>query len=64
MKSLGCDSSIDVICFDLKLIHMSCDLISTVITNIINTSLSCGKMTPVYNGKGPRDDKNNYRPIS
>ena len=22
------------------------------------------KITPVYKGKGPRDDKNNYRPIS
>ena len=73
IKSLGIDSSVDVLGFDTKLLYISCDSISSVITKIINVSLSCAKVpsdwkfsrvTPVYKGKGSKTDMNNYRPIS
>ena len=69
----GCDSSVDVLGFDLKLLAFSCETIAPIITKIVNASFLCSKLphdwkfsrvTPVYKGKGSRDDLNNYRPIS
>ena len=73
IKSLGNDSSLDVLGFDTKLLYVASDCVSSIITKIINLSLSTAKVprdwkysrvTPVYKGKGNKDDMNNYRPIS
>lgn len=73
IKTLGCDSNIDVLGFDARLIHLSCHVISPFIVLILNASFSSSKLpndwkfsrvTPVFKGKGSKADKNNYRPIS
>ena len=73
VKSLGSESSNDVLGFDTRLLYASCEIISPIVTKIINASLFSAKVpcdwkfsrvTPVYKGKGSKDDMNNYRPIS
>ena len=73
IKSLGSDSSNDVIGFDAKLLFISIDVITPIITKIINATFLHAKLpndwkfsrvTPVYKGKGAKNDMNNYRPIS
>ena len=73
LKSLGLESSTDVIGFDRKLLCLGADILAPTLTSLFNTSLrSCvippdwkhGRVTPVFKGKGDRLDKSNYRPIS
>ena len=73
IRSLGSESSNDVIGFDTKLLNISSNTIAPFIATIVNSSFKYGKVpndfkfsrvTPVYKSKGCKNDMNNYRPIS
>lgn len=73
ITKLSSESSCDVLGFDARLLHLSNDFITPVITLIVNASLFHGtlppdwkfsRVTPVYKGKGAKSECTNYRPIS
>ena len=74
LKSLSATaSSNDVLDIDSKLMSIAHELITPIITTLINMSLTIGvvlddwklsRVTPIFKGKGDANDENNYRPIS
>ena len=73
LKDLPPQSKTDLINFDCKLLKVSSSIIAPYITMLINDSLKTGqvlsdwkktRVTPIYKGKGSKDDVNSYRPIS
>ena len=73
LYQLSRESSVDVLEFDSKLLYIARDIISPIITKFFNVSLSLSnviddwklsRITPVYKGKGSKNDPTNYRPIS
>jgi hypothetical protein len=73
LTQLGESSSTDILGFDCKLLQLSTEIISPILTKLINVSLQEGyvidewkisKVTPVFKGGDDKFDKNNYRPIS
>ena len=73
LKSLGSRSSLDFRNMDTKLLSLSSDVIATYITKLFNLTIKTGiipddwkvaRVTPIYKGKGNKDDMSNYRPIS
>ena len=73
LVKLGSDSSVDVLGFDSKLLSLSSNVIAPLLTEIFNLSIhdahvlpdwKIARVTPLYKGKGPKEDMNNYRPIA
>ena len=73
LYALGLSSKTDVLGFDSKLLCLSSDILTPIITKFANTSLETNcvlndwklsRVTPIYKGKGDVNDKGNYRPIS
>jgi hypothetical protein len=73
LKVLGNNSNIDIHGMDSKLLSISAPVISSQICHIINLSIAQGnipddwkvaRVTPIYKGKGNKDEPGNYRPIS
>jgi hypothetical protein len=73
LKKLDSGGNIDVLGFDSKLLHLSCDILAPLLTKLFNISLNTSyvhddfkfaRTTPIYKGKGDRDSESNYRPIS
>ena len=63
----------DVLGFDSRLLFLSADIIAPILTKLYNVSIETqrvisdwklSKVTPIYKGKGSKDDAGNYRPIS
>ena len=61
----------DVLGFDSRLLFLGADIIAPILTNIYNVSIETqsvisdwklSKVTPIYKGKGSKDDAGNYRP--
>ena len=59
--------------FDSKLLCLSSDILTPIITKFANASLETNRVlndwklsrvTPIYKSKGDVNDKGNYRPIS
>ena len=59
--------------FDSKLLCISSDIVTPIITKFANASLETNRVlndwklsrvTPIYKGKGDVNDKRKYRPIS
>ena len=72
MSLLSKDSSLDILNFDTKLLQIAAPYINVSLNNIFNVSITHGflpedwklaRTTPVYKGKGSKDDISNYRPI-
>ena len=62
----------DVLAFDSRLLFLSADIIAPIWTTFYNVSIETqsvisdwklSKVTPIYKGKGSKDDAGNYRPI-
>ena len=73
LYALGLSSKTDVLGFDIKLLCLSSDILTPIITKFANASLETNRVlndwklsrvTPIYKGKGDVNDKGNYRPIS
>ena len=73
LKSLSHDSHLDVLDMDTKLLRYGATLLAPSITQVLNHSLMSGslpsdwklaRVTPVFKGKGSKNDQSNYRPIS
>jgi hypothetical protein len=73
LKQLSLISSNDILDFDCKLLRIASNHIVKELTYIFNRSLQNGivpddwkfaRVTPIYKGKGPKNDAVNYRPIS
>ena len=73
LYALGLSSKTDVRGFDSKLLCLSSDILTPIITKFANASLETNcvlndwklsRVTPIYKGKGDVNDKGNYRPIS
>jgi hypothetical protein len=73
LLALGNQSSMDFIKMDAKLLSLSAPVISAFLTKLFNLSIRTGiipcdwkiaSVTPIYKGKGAKDNKSNYRPIS
>ena len=73
LENLPNKSNTDVIGFDAKLLHIAAKVISPLLTYMFNDSLAHGCVllddrktarTPVYKGKGNKNEFGNYRPIS
>ena len=73
LKQLPCDSNIDILDVDCKLLNIASPYISKTLTAIFNLSLKTGfvlddwkyaRVTPIYKGKGDKEVLSNYRPIS
>ena len=63
----------DVLGMEAKLLHLSADVVSPILTCLYNASIETStvpsdwqfaRVSPVYKSKGCKLDKNNYRPIS
>ncbi len=66
------ESNLDVLTFDVKLLHISANVIYKSLTKLINMSISTGqipedwklaRITPIYKGRGCHMTMGNYRPI-
>ena len=73
IDALGLSSITDVHGFDSKLLYLSSDILTPIITKFANSSLETNRVlndwklsrvTPIYKGKGDVNDKGNDRPIS
>ena len=73
LLSLGDVSTVDVLGFDGKLLFHACNIISPILCKFFNLSIELktvlqdwklSRVTPVYKGKGSREEFSNYRPIS
>jgi hypothetical protein len=73
LRNLGNESTIDVLGFDGKLLCHASNTIAPILCKIFNISIitqtvpadwKLSRVTPVYKGKGCRDEECNYRPIS
>ena len=73
LRLLAENTNKDILSIDTKLLKYSYDIISLLLTKVFNASLSNGiipddfkkaRVTPVYKGKGPKEDFSNFRPIS
>ena len=73
LLKLSSHPKIDFLKFDNKLLRLSAPLIAPLIAHIFNLSLCSGlvpsdlklaSVTPIYKGKGVKNDPGNYRPIS
>ena len=73
LRKLSCDSHLDVLQMDTRLLHIGADILAPSIVYIMNLSLQSGvvpsdwkiaRVTPIYKGKGSKQDESNYRPIS
>ena len=62
----------DVLGFDSRLLFLSADIIAPILNFFYNVSIeiqrvnsdwNLPKVTPIYKGKGSKDDACNYRPI-
>ena len=63
----------DVLGFDSRMLFLSADIIAPILTKFYNVSVETetvipdwklSKVTPIYKGKGSKDEAGNYRPIS
>ena len=73
IHALGDASNNYVLGFDSKLMYLSYDILAPILTKSYNVSIESkfvipdwklSKVTPIYKGKGSKDDAGNYRPIS
>ena len=73
MSQLSAKSSNDIIGMDSKLLKISTDIIAPILVYIINLSIEqsvvvpdwkIARVSPVYKGKGSRNEVSHYRPIS
>ena len=73
MESLSNDSHLHVLDMDTRLIKRGAAQLTPSITKLLNMSLSSGvlpsdwklpRVTPIFKGKGAKNDKSNFRPIS
>ena len=73
LSRLGCDSNLDILDLDSKLLKIAAPLIETFLTSVFNYSLQNGivfndwkysRVTPIYKGTGSKELCSNYRPIS
>ena len=71
--ALGNTSNNDVFGFDSKLLFLGAEIIAPILTKVYNASLTnkivisdwkVSKVTPIYKGKGNKEEAGNYRPIS
>ena len=71
--ALGNTSNNDVLGFDSKLLFLGADIIAPIRTTFYNASLTnkivisdwkVSQVTPIYKGKGNKEEAGNYRPIS
>ena len=71
--ALGNTSNNDVLGFDSKLLFFGDEIITQILTQFYNDSLTnklvisdwnVSKVTPFYKGKGDKEEAGNYRPIS
>ena len=71
--ALGNTSNNDVLGFDSKLQFLGAEIIAPILTKFYNASLTnkivisdwkVSKVTPIYKGKGNKEEASNYRPIS
>ena len=69
----GNTSNNDVLGFDSKLLFLGAEIIAPILTTFYNASLTnrivisdwkLSKVTPIYKGKGNKEEAGNYRPIS
>ena len=70
---LSPDPKMDVLNFDCKLLRIASPIIAPILTHIYNLSLCFGSIpsdlklaciTPIYKGKGDKENPTYYRPIS
>ena len=63
----------DVLWFDSIMLFLRADIIAPILTKFYNVSVetetvisdwTLSKVTPIYTGKGSKDEADNYRPIS
>ena len=73
MKSPSLDSKLHVLDIDSELLRIAAALSTPSVTRILNHSLISGvvpqdwkiaRVTPVHKGKGDKNDRSNYRPLS
>ena len=73
LSRLTKDSNVDILNFDSKLLQIAAPIIHRSLCFLFNKSLMTGqvprdwkiaKVTPIYKGKGSKNDPTNYRPIS
>ena len=73
LRKLSGDSHLDVLNMDTRLLRLCANIIAPSLTYIMNLSLETGvipddwkiaRVTPIYKGKGSKQDETNYRPIS
>ena len=73
LLSLPCNSNIDILGFDSKLLRCAADVLCPSLTELFNKSIQThclpadwkrARVTPIYKGAGSKDDPSNYRPIS
>ena len=71
--ALGDNSNNDVLGFDSILLFLSADIILPILLKFFNVSIEnkivipdwkLSKVTPIYKGKGNKEEAGNYRPIS
>ena len=71
--ALGNTSNNDVLGFDSKLLFLGADIIAPILKTFYNASLAnkivisdwkLSKVTPIYKGKGNKEEAGNYRPMS
>ena len=71
--ALGDNSNNDVLGFDSRLLFLSADIILPILLKFFNVSIEnkivipdckLSKVTPIYNGKGNKEEAGKYRPIS
>ena len=71
--ALGNTSNNDVLGFDSKLLFFGAEIIAPILTKCYNASSTnkivisdwkVSKVTPIYKGKGNKEEAGNYRPIS